>query len=173
MHSAVDLERELVRFSRTARSAGRRTADLLSPGLDTSGYALVVATDRLGTAHACELADLLGVDKSTVSRQLAALVERGLVERTTDPVDRRAQVVSLSEHGRARLDAARAEHSADLARVLADWSPADLDTAVSVVARLSDGLAAVEREHARSSPHHPAGHLHHTTADQTQEHSPA
>ena len=166
MHSAVDLERELVRFTRTARRAGRRTADLLSPGLDASGYALLVATDRLGTAHACELADLLGVDKSTVSRALASLVDRGLVERTADPVDRRAQVVALSAHGRERLQAARAEHSADLARVLADWSPADLDSAVRVVSRLSDGLAAVERARSTStsSDHQP---------DQIQEPSPA
>jgi DNA-binding MarR family transcriptional regulator len=142
MHSAVDLERELVRFVRTARGVGLRAADVLSPGLEQSGYALVVAIERLGHAHACELADLMGLDKSTVSRLLASLDHRELIERTTDPADRRAHVVSLSDHGRARLAAARYEHSADLAHALADWSPEEIDDAVRVIARLSDGLSA-------------------------------
>lgn len=141
MHSAVDLERELVRFTRTARSAGFRAADVLSPGLEHSGYALVVVIERLGQAHACELADVMGLDKSTVSRLLASLAHRDLIERTTDPTDRRSYVVSLSEHGRARLAAARDEHSADLARVLADWSPEEIGDAVRLIARLTDGLA--------------------------------
>lgn len=142
MHSAVDLERELVRFARTARSAGVRAADVLSPGLEQSGYALVIAIERLGQAHACELADLMGLDKSTVSRLLASLDHRELIERTTDPADRRAHVVSLSERGRARLAAARDEHSADLAHALADWTPEEIGDAVRVISRLSDGLSA-------------------------------
>lgn len=142
MHSAVDLERELVRFTRTARSAGLRTADVLSPGLEQSGYALLVVIERLGRAHACELADVMALDKSTVSRLLASLAHRDLVERTTDPADRRSHVVSLSDHGRARLAAARDEHSADLARVLADWTSDEIGDAVRLIARLSDGLAA-------------------------------
>src|SRR5690349_15103474 len=78
MHSVVDLERGLVRFTRTARSAGMRAADVLSPGLEQSGYALIVVIERLGHAHACELADVIGLDKSTVSRLLASLAHREL-----------------------------------------------------------------------------------------------
>lgn len=150
MHSAVDLERELVRFTRTARSAGLRAADVLSPGLEQSGYALVVVIERLGQAHACELADVMGLDKSTVSRLLGSLAHRDLIERTADPADRRSQVVALSEHGRARLAAARDEHSADLARVLADWTPEEIGDAVRLIARLTDGLSA---SHPPQQPH--------------------
>lgn len=164
MHSVVDLERELVRFTRTARGAGLRAADVLSPGLEQSGYALVVVIERLGQAHACELADVMGLDKSTVSRLLASLAHRALIERTTDPTDRRSQVVSLSDHGRARLAAARDEHSADLARVVAGWTSDDIDAAVRLIARLSDGLAAPRPQ--RST------HLTHTSPEPSQENVP-
>ncbi len=167
MHSTVELERALLRLARTARRAGRRTADTLSPGLDESGYTLVVAADRLGATHACELADALGLDKSTVSRQLSALVERGLVERTADPDDGRAQVVSLSPDGRARLAASRTSHRADLAHAVADWSPAELEDAVRVLSRLSDGLAAAAHRHEapEAHAHHHQQHHHATTQE--------
>ena len=45
----------------------------------------------------------LGLDKSTVSRQVAHLVDLGLVERAADPVDGRAQVLTPSAEGSTRL----------------------------------------------------------------------
>jgi DNA-binding MarR family transcriptional regulator len=175
MHTAVDLERELIRLARAARRAARRVTDT-TPGLDHSGYVLLAATDRLGAAHAGEIADVLGLDKSTVSRQLSLLADRGLVERTADPADRRAQVVSLSGHGRERLETARAAHRADLETVLVGWTPQELEGAVAVLSRLSDGLGAICQlpspahlgSHARSQAHS-HDHSHDPSHDQMQE----
>ena len=41
----------------------------------------------------------LGLDKSTVSRQVSHLVDLGLVDRAADPVDGRAQVLTPSAEG--------------------------------------------------------------------------
>jgi len=153
MHTQADLERELVRLARAAREAGRVTAGTVSAGLDETGYALVLLAERLDRpAHACELADTLGLDKSTVSRQLTSLVARGLVERTADPADRRAQLVSLTSEGRERLEAARASRRADLGRILDHWTPTELDQTVHALSRLSDGLEVHSRPAARSIP---------------------
>lgn len=47
------------------------------------------------------LTAILGLDKSTLSRTIDALVESGLVVRAPDPDDRRKAVLTLSEKGAA------------------------------------------------------------------------
>jgi len=47
-----------------------------------------------------DLAELIGLDASTASRYVQKLVEGGLVERKTDPNDRRVTLLSVTEKGR-------------------------------------------------------------------------
>jgi DNA-binding MarR family transcriptional regulator len=68
-----------------------------------------------------EIAGRLRLDKSTVSRMVSALVEKGLVERATNPANRREVRLSLSADGTRALGelqaSARARHAALLARI--------------------------------------------------------
>lgn len=50
-----------------------------------------------------EFAALMMRDATTCKRQLDGLIEKGMVERTNCPKDRRVVLVSLSEEGRKRL----------------------------------------------------------------------
>jgi DNA-binding MarR family transcriptional regulator len=52
-----------------------------------------------GTASLNTLSERLGVDKSTMSRNIDILVNNGLVSRTTDPDNRRAVVITLTAPG--------------------------------------------------------------------------
>jgi len=54
---------------------------------------------KLGEATITNLADVLKLDKSTLSRTIDGLVKIGLVERTIDPNDRRFMQVCLSKQG--------------------------------------------------------------------------
>ncbi len=54
-----------------------------------------------------EVADLLGVAQPTATGVIDRLVEKGLVERESDPADRRRVVVRLSAAGRERIQAIR------------------------------------------------------------------
>jgi DNA-binding MarR family transcriptional regulator len=47
-----------------------------------------------------ELAGVLGVDTSTLSRTIDNLVRAGLVDRVLNPQDRRYVTIALTEHGR-------------------------------------------------------------------------
>jgi DNA-binding MarR family transcriptional regulator len=49
-----------------------------------------------------ELAQRLQLDKSTMSRSVDNLVRQGLLQRTTNPKDRRFVLVSLTAEGRSR-----------------------------------------------------------------------
>lgn len=56
----------------------------------------------LGDVGAVSAADMVGpaaFDKATVSRAIATLEKRGLVERMPDPGDRRKQLVQLTQAG--------------------------------------------------------------------------
>ncbi|MCM0761493.1 MarR family transcriptional regulator [Sporomusa sphaeroides DSM 2875] len=53
-----------------------------------------------GTASLNTLSDRLGVDKSTMSRNIEILVNSGLVSRTTDPDNRRSVTIALTDQGR-------------------------------------------------------------------------
>ena len=69
-----------------------------------------------------ELAETVELDLSTVSRQMRDLVAIGLVRKVPDPDDGRASLLSLSERGRAVLDAVSLARQQALAEVIDDWS---------------------------------------------------
>jgi DNA-binding MarR family transcriptional regulator len=134
----VRVEREIGLLLRRSRAISARLSRELHPDLDGAAYGLLALLQDTGPLRAGDLVARLGLDKSTVSRQVSTLVALGLVIREADPVDGRAQVLSTSPEGTARLsrirDARRARWEADLA----GWPTED-------VARLGELLARLNR----------------------------
>ncbi|MGY1856393.1 MarR family winged helix-turn-helix transcriptional regulator [Modestobacter sp. SYSU DS0290] len=133
----VHLEREIALLLRRARAIQGRLGSQLHHELDGAAYGLLVLLDDAGPLRASDVVAKLGLDKSTVSRQVASLVDLGLVDRTADPDDGRAQVLSTSAEGHRRLselrDARRARWEADLS----DWDTADVATLAELLGRLN------------------------------------
>ncbi|SDF95259.1 MarR family winged helix-turn-helix transcriptional regulator [Klenkia brasiliensis] len=133
----VALEREVALLLRRARAIQGRLAGELHRGLDGAAYGLLVLLDDAGPLRASDVVVRLGLDKSTVSRQVASLVDAGLVDRVADPDDGRAQVLSTSAEGHRRLseirDARRARWEADLA----DWPTDDVASLSTLLGRLN------------------------------------
>ena len=61
-----------------------------------------------------------------MSRHVAQLERSGLVERTPDPDDGRAQLVGLTDDGQQLLDQAFQRRRDLLESALAGWEPADI-----------------------------------------------
>jgi len=99
----------LLRAARRAYSTAIRAAlaDAECADLPRNGPYVVGAIARTGAPlHA--IIEELGVSKQAASQLVDTLVERGYLDRSTDPDDRRRVVVSLTERGQAAAEATRA-----------------------------------------------------------------
>ena len=109
----ADLGDLLIRAARTLR---RRWRDVLAPW-DLSPHqarALKVVSEHDGV-RLSDLAETLRIAPRSATEVADGLQERGLIERTPDPADRRAVLVRATEDGgrvRREIDAARAADSA-------------------------------------------------------------
>jgi DNA-binding MarR family transcriptional regulator len=108
--------------------------------LDRALFPLLVLIERRGPIAVGELADRVGRDYTTVSRQAAKLESLGLIARRAGKVDRRMTEAVVTEKGQAiskALDAAR-ERLAAIA--LAGWSENDLRHLARLLRRFADNL---------------------------------
>jgi len=92
-----------------------------------------------------ELAELERVASPTITKVIALLHDRGLVDKITDPADRRFVRVQLTAEGGALVERTRARKTAWLARQLQDLSPQELQ-------RLAAATEVLERLTARRIP---------------------
>ena len=95
----------LARANAIALAAGN--AALVEHGLKARSYSVLVLTSGVARPSQRELAEFLRLDPSQVVSLVDELQSRGLVERTPDPRDRRANVVVATDAGRALVEVAR------------------------------------------------------------------
>jgi DNA-binding MarR family transcriptional regulator len=71
-------------------------------GLTNSQFTILVAFALMGKPTLTQMSESLGMDRTTLSRNLKPLLEAGLVEEVNGP-DKRARQVMLSESGKNAL----------------------------------------------------------------------
>jgi len=130
---------------RAERTTAATTARTGGHDLDRSGYLLLHALRDGGPQHVRALADRLGIDASTVTRQVVALERAGHVVRSRDTTDRRAVVVTATPSGRRALDAQRRRRAITYTTVLEDWPADDRALLADLVERLNADLDAYKR----------------------------
>jgi DNA-binding MarR family transcriptional regulator len=133
----VRLEREVALLLRRSRAISARLAGQLHPDLDGAAYGLLALLEDTGPLRASDLVFRLGLDKSTVSRQIASLVDLGLVDRAADPADGRAQVLTPTAEGSARLAEIRRVRRARWEIDLSGWPPEDVSALGELLGRLN------------------------------------
>ena len=138
-HEYLSLERELTFLFRRARANQGEMAREVHPDLESAAYGLLVRLDEYGRQRATELAAYIGVGKATMSRQLRALEDLGLIAREPDPADGRAWLVDLTDEGRRRVAHVREARRARYVSQLSHWDRRE----VAELARLIHQLNGV------------------------------
>jgi len=108
--------------------------------LDRALFPLLVALGARGPLNVAELADQVGRDHTTVSRQLAKLETLNLIERGGSDSDRRRRTAWLTGIGKRIVQAITLARRRLLARALADWSEADRAALANLNRRFADTL---------------------------------
>jgi DNA-binding MarR family transcriptional regulator len=92
---------------RAARALARRFDEVLRPvGLTNGQFSLLMALNRPAPPPMKPVADLLAMDRTTLTAALKPLERRGLVSVEVDPEDRRSRRLRLTDQGREVLAAA-------------------------------------------------------------------
>lgn len=106
-------------------------------GLTPSQASLLSRLGKEGDASASALAATERIRPQAVVPTLAALQDRGLIERRPDPSDGRRQLISLSPAGRAMFQGAQQEGDEWLAKAVQDrLTSAERQTLVEALALL-------------------------------------
>lgn len=129
-----ELIRQFSAFGAVKRELGR----ILPSDCPSGSAAVLTLLGRYGDMRMSKLAELLAVDMSVTSRHVAHVAERGWIERSPDPADKRSRIVRLTPEGHRKLDAMSEATTRLLAERLGDWS----DEEVAQLTRLMQRLRA-------------------------------
>ncbi|ARH92920.1 MULTISPECIES: MarR family winged helix-turn-helix transcriptional regulator [Streptomyces] len=135
------LQHQVAVFARRAEQSRLGGVGQARNSMDRAAYLLLNRLDQEGPMGVKALAAGMGIDSSTVTRQVAPLVDSGLVNRATHPEDGRAVVLQLSERGHARLDEVRASRRALMALVTEEWSEEERAAFTTLLTRFNASLS--------------------------------
>jgi DNA-binding MarR family transcriptional regulator len=136
-----DLEAQLAFLWRRVRRLSIDLARQVDEGLEAAAYGLLGLLADGGDVRAADLADRLGLDKSTVSRQVTQMESLGLIQRVPDPQDGRARLIHITDEGRSRVRQLRAARGRWFGEALEHWPAADVDTLAVLLKRLNESLS--------------------------------
>lgn len=126
-------------LQRAARAVARRFDDALRPMSLTNGqFSLLMSLNRPEPPLMRDVANLLAMDRTTLTAMLKPLARRGLLEVSPDEKDKRGRRLTLLPEGRALLARALPIWTETEAAVERDLSGADPE-------RLRDDLRALGR----------------------------
>ena len=109
--------------------------------LDRALFPLLVVIERRGPIGVVELADRVGRDYTTVSRQVAKLESLGLVERRGSLADhRRVSEATVTAKGKAMTDAVDKTRERLGRAIFATWDERDVEELVRLMRKFADAV---------------------------------
>lgn len=108
--------------------------------LDRALFPLLVMVERLGPIGIVDLADRVGRDYTTVSRQVTKLESLGFVERRAGATDGRVREAVVTAGGKALTDRIDMARETMARTIFADWSEQDVTDLVRLMRRFADAV---------------------------------
>ncbi|MFN2536906.1 MAG: MarR family winged helix-turn-helix transcriptional regulator [Mycobacteriales bacterium] len=110
--------------------------------LEPAGVHVLGRLLTLGPVRLTELATALGLDPSSVSRQVTLVERAGYVRREADPDDGRATRLVLTDKGRHAAVSVHEKRAHALKVLTPGWSETDHKELAALLARLNHDVAA-------------------------------
>nr|WP_166474279.1 MarR family winged helix-turn-helix transcriptional regulator [Bradyrhizobium symbiodeficiens]QIO98937.1 winged helix-turn-helix transcriptional regulator [Bradyrhizobium symbiodeficiens] len=110
--------------------------------LDRALFPLLVGIERRGPIGVVDLADRMGRDYTTVSRQVAKLENLGLIKRHASEADRRVSEATITPNGKAMTDAVDRARERIVGGMFATWDDQDVEDLVRLMRKLADAMIA-------------------------------
>jgi DNA-binding MarR family transcriptional regulator len=136
--SLSQLETELAVLARTLEGLSRRSE--IHRELDRSSYLIARTLSTEGATSISGLAAGLGLDATTVTRQVATMDGAGLVVRRTDPDDGRVRLVALTARGLRKMREVQDAREERIGGLVAGWPAADQRAFAELLGRFNDAL---------------------------------
>jgi DNA-binding MarR family transcriptional regulator len=115
-------------------------------GMDLGTFFLLKELASHDAMRVTELAALANLDASKVSRHVQQLDRAGLIERTQDPDDGRAQRVALTDRGRELLSEGIARRREVLGKSFEEWDRSDIEVLDKLLARFVGKIENISAE---------------------------
>ena len=108
--------------------------------LDRALFPLLVGIERRGPIGIVDLADGVGRDYTTVSRQVAQLESLGLVKRRAGAADHRVRLAFVTHKGKTMTDAVDRARESIGRTIFAAWNKRDVDELARLMRKLADAM---------------------------------
>jgi DNA-binding MarR family transcriptional regulator len=109
--------------------------------LDRALFPLLVVIERRGPIGVVELAERIGRDYTTVSRQVAKLQNLGLVKRKSASADRRVSEATVTARGKVTTDAVDKARERLGRAIFATWDERDVEELVRLMRKFADAVS--------------------------------
>ena len=136
----LDLRLSLASIVHWADSTGVRRDVMTKVAFPIDDMGMFLVVNQLsynGAMRPVELSLALGMTPTNMSKIVGRLVQAGLTVRVAAPDDDRGVLVALTDEGRRIGERIMATAETNMAALLADWSPSELDDLRRMMARLA------------------------------------
>src|SRR5690606_27764723 len=138
IHHHRDRATALLRLARAYHTAAQ--AFEAQSGISAARWRLLFLIEGAGSCTQRYLIQQIRVDPASITRHLKRLEAEGYVERASDQQDNRYTRVQLSEKGVEYVGRLRSERDAFIDRMLEGLAPADVQTMLRILDRISANL---------------------------------
>jgi DNA-binding MarR family transcriptional regulator len=108
--------------------------------LERALFPLLVSIERFGPIGVVDLADRIGRDYTTVSRQVARLEDLGLVVRQPNAADGRIREAVITPRGKGMTDAVDTARDKLGRAIFKSWEPRDVAELVRLMRKFADAV---------------------------------
>ncbi|GIF20990.1 DNA-binding MarR family transcriptional regulator [Actinoplanes tereljensis] len=140
------IETQVAMLMRLGEASRRSTGVQPHRALDRAAYVILRQLQQDGPLNVSVLAAALNLDGSTVTRQVTALQNDGLVERERDPKDGRGTVIAATPLGLQQVEQVRQARKILYGTVLAKYTEQEKRELAATLERFNEAVA----EHMRS-----------------------